>query len=330
MALKSALLEQMAIVVRRKGYSRATLSTYRHWCEQFLRWLRDQNGGNWLNPTECDRAEVQQWLTELATIRNVSPTSQNVAFQSVLFLFREVIGKQIENVDALRAKTPKRLPTVLSVAEVSQLLANLSGQNKLIAQLLYGCGLRIGETLALRVKDIDFGNRQIFIRSGKGAKDRVVGMPRLLPNALRRQIESVERLHAEDTANGCARVELPYSFGRKSPTAAAQLNWYWLFPSHKLSRHPDEGWLGRYHVDQSNVGRSLRIAAVKAKIRKRVNPHCLRHSYATHLLNQGTDLRSVQKLLGHADVRTTMIYTHVELAGITSETSPLDRLPDIA
>ena len=151
-------------------------------------------------------------------------------------------------------------------------------------------------------------------------------MPQRLRDPLQQQIAETERIHASDKASGAARIELPYSFGRKSPTEASSISWYWLFCSHKLSRHPSEGWIGRYHIDQSNFGRSLRIAATRAGIRKRVNPHSLRHSYATHLLNQGTDIRSLQSLLGHADVRTTMIYTHVEVAGVISQTSPLDRL----
>lgn len=327
MPLKSALLDQIATVCRRKGYARSTAQTYRHHCEQYLLWLKATNGGAWRNPIDCDRLEIEGWLTYLATRRNVSPTSQNVAFQSILFLYREIIGRQIRDVDALRAKRPQRIPTVLSVGQVSQLLQQLHGTNRLIAQLLYGCGMRIGEAVALRIKDLNTDSRQIVIRAAKGAKDRAVGMPRQLVDKLARQIDDVRRLHAADVANGCNRVELPYSFARKSPDASGSFAWYWLFPSHQLSRHPAEGWVGRYHVDASNFGRSLRIAARRCGIQQRITPHCLRHSYATHLLNQGTDIRSLQQLLGHADVRTTMIYTHVELAGVTAETSPLDRLP---
>ena len=326
--MKSQLLDEIDIVCRRKGYSRNTAKTYRHWCAQYLLWLKAQNHSQWKHPKETGREHIESWLTQLATVRNVSPTSQNVAFQSVLFLFREILDRSVENVNALRAKRPQRIPTVLSVREVAQLMGGLSGQAKLIGQLLYGCGLRIGETLSLRVKDVDFDNRQITLRAAKGAKDRVVGMPRAVVKPLREQIERTRRFHAQDVGNGVNRVELPYRYAGKSPQAAGSLSWYWLFCSHKTSRHPVEGWTGRYHIDPSNFGRSLRQVARRCGILKDVHPHCLRHSYATHTLNQGTDIRSLQKLLGHADVRTTMIYTHVEAAGVTSETSPLDRLPE--
>jgi integron integrase len=269
-------------------------------------------------------------LTDLAVRKNVSPTTQNVALQSALFLYREVLNMKIEGVDALRSKRPKRLPTVLSVVEVARLLTALEGQSRLIGQMLYGCGLRIGECVSLRCKDIDVDNRQLILRGAKGAKDRAVGLPKMLVDPLSRQIEATRKWHAIDVKAGCNRVDVPYQFAKKSPNAPGSLSWYWLFCSHVNSRHPTEGWLGRYHVDESNFGRSLSVAARRLGILKRVHPHCLRHSYATHSLNQGTDIRSLQTLMGHADIRTTMIYTHVEQAGVTSETSPLDRLPKIA
>ena len=327
MALNSQLLDQIGVVCRRKGRARSTYKTYRHWCEQYLRWLRKPDG-TWTHPKDTAEPEVTGWLTELANRRNVSPTSQNVAFQSVLFLFREVIGRELHNVQALRAKRPQRIPTVLSVPEVSRLLAELKGRDRIIGQLLYGCGMRIGEAVSLRIKDIDTDSRQIVIRQAKGAKDRAVGMPSALQEPLTHQIETAAALHRQDVDAGTNRVELPYSYGRKSPTAAGSLAWFWLFPSHKLSRHPVEKWIGRYHIDKGNFARSMRLAGRRAGIHKHCNTHCLRHSYATHSLNQGVDIRSLQKLLGHNDVRTTMIYTHVELAGATSEQSPLDRLPN--
>lgn len=326
MPFQSALLDEIATVCRRKAYSRHTAKTYRHWCEKYLLFLRRIFHG-WVHPKEAGREQVQLWLTELAVIKNVSPTTQNVAFQAILFLYREILGITIENVEALRARRPQRMPTVLSPDEVVRLLAQLDGKNRMIGQLLYGCGMRIGEVVSLRVKDVDFANRQIVIRGGKGAKDRVVCLPRTLRQTLKKHIVSVQQMHKKDAANEVNRVELPYALARKSPRAAFEFYWYWVFCSQKLSRHPVEGWLGRYHVDASNFGRTMAIAAKRAGIMKRVYPHCLRHSFATHSLNQGVDIRSLQKLLGHSDVRTTMIYTHVELAGVTSEPSPLDRLP---
>lgn len=328
MALKSRLMDEIVEVCERKGYSPNTWKTYRYWCEQFLIWLRNENGGRWQRPQDVGRDEVQGWLTWLAVRQRVSPTTQNLAFQAVLFLYREVLGLKIENVDALRSKRPKRLPVVLHPTEVSALFQNLHGTYRLIAQLMYGCGLRVGEALSLRVKDLDLLNGQLMVRQAKGAKDRVIGLPKLIRGKIEGQIEAVRQLHGEDVANQCNRVEVPYSYAKKNPQAPGSLAWYWMFPSHKLSRHPREGWVGRWHVHQSTFTRSFNLAAKRAGIkeRKHATTHCLRHSYATHSLNNGIDIRSLQQLMGHNDVRVTMIYTHVDAAGVTSEASPLDRL----
>lgn len=319
------LKDDLFAVVRTKGYSRKTAETYWVWIESFLRWAKRKTG-HWTKPADLTDRDVTEWLTWLANKRQISPTSQNVALQAVLFLYRELIGRELQNIDAVRAKRPQRIPTVLSRAEVLKLMAVLTGQSLLIAKLLYGCGMRIGEALSLRVQDIDFGNRQITIRRAKGAKDRVVQLPQVICDPLQRQVEVTAKWHAADMEAGCCRAPLPYAFARKSPAAERQLGWYYLFASHQLSKCPETGRLGRWHVDESNFTRSLRIAAVKAGIKKRVTSHCLRHSYATHMLNAGVDLRSIQKLLGHNDVRTTMIYTHVDLWGPASVSSPLDSL----
>jgi integron integrase len=326
---KPKLLDQIGLKCRAKGYSPKTAATYRHWCEDFLRWHR-QRSGRWIHPSDMGRAEIEAYLTHLAANRNVSPTTQNVAFQAILFLYRELIGVTIEGVDALRAKRPQRLPTVLSRQEVSELLKQLGGQSRLMAMLLYGCGMRIGEVVSLRVKDVDFDMRQVILRAAKGAKDRVVQLPAAAIEPLRTQIADATHWHARDIADGMARVPLPFAFARKSPQASSQLAWYWVFCSHVRSRDPESQQIGRYHVDESNFTRSLSIAARRAGILKRVTSHCLRHSYATHLLNSGTDIRTIQKLLGHTDVRTTMIYTHVDETGPASERSPLDTLLRIA
>lgn len=323
------LLDQIAIKCRVKGYSPKTAQTYRHWCEEFLRYHRKLSG-RWIHPRDMGKADVEVYLTHLAVSRRVSPTTQNVAFQSILFLYREILGITIEGVDALRSKRPQRIPTVLGRQEVSSLLTNLTGQMKLIAMLCYGCGMRIGEALSLRVKDIDFGNAMIVIRAAKGAKDRVVQLPRSAEPLLREQIAKATRFHADDIGDGVARVPLPNAFAAKSPQAESQLEWYWLFCSAVRSHDPISRRIGRYHVDESTFGRALSLAVRRAGIVKRVTSHCLRHSYATHLLNAGTDIRSIQKLLGHSDVRTTMIYTHVEALGAASERSPLDSLLRIA
>lgn len=326
---KPKLLDQLSDKIRSLGYSRKTNETYKHWCLEYLR-FHHRRTGDWIHPTKQGRVEVEQFLTYLAVKRNVSPTTQNVAFQSVLFMFREVLGMKIENVNALRAKKPQRMPNVLSRQEVAELLKHLSGQSRLIAMLLYGCGLRIGECLSLRVKDCDFANGVILIRAAKGAKDRVVQLPSIAEPLLRLQIAETERLHAIDLADGVARVPLPFAFEKKSSQAASQLGWFFVFSSRVRSKEPDTGRLGRYHVDESNVTRSLGIAARRAGIHKRVTSHCLRHSYATHLLNTGTDIRTIQKLLGHSSVITTQIYTHVDASAPANERSPLDSLLRIA
>lgn len=326
---KPKLLDQLVQKVKQLGYARKTGATYRHWCEQYLRFHRARTG-DWVHPTKMGKVEIEQFLTHLAVKRNVSPTTQNVAFQAVLFLYRHILDIKIENVDALRAKRPQRMPTVLSRQEVAELFKFLTGQSKLIAMLLYGCGMRLGEALGLRVKDVDFGNGQIVIRAAKGAKDRVVQLPQSAAALLREQVAIAEKWNRLDIADGCARVPLPNAFERKSPQAASQLAWYWVFCSAVRSRCPDTQRLGRFHVDESNFTRSLSLAARRAGIHKRVTSHCLRHSYATHLLNSGTDIRTIQQLLGHTDVRTTMIYTHVDSGAPASERSPLDSLLRIA
>lgn len=326
---KPKLLDQLLQKCRAKGYSRKTGQTYRQWCLDFLRYARQQ-AGDWVHPAQMGRFEIESYLTHLAVKRRVSPTTQNVAFQSILFLYRELLGITIDNVDALRAKRPQRLPTVLSRQEVAALLDHLTGQPKLIAMLLYGCGLRIGEALSLRVKDVDFDQAQIVIRAAKGNKDRVVQLPHCCEPMLREQIAAARRWHSIDIQAGLARVPLPNAFATKSPQAESQLAWYWVFCSAVRSRDPISQRIGRFHVDESNFTRSLAVAARRAGIVKRVTSHCLRHSYATHMLNAGVDIRSIQKLLGHTDVRTTMIYTHVEAIGPASQQSPLDALLRIA
>lgn len=326
---KPKLLDQLTQKCRAKGYSPKTAETYRHWCAEFILWAH-QRAGQWAHPANLGRQEIEAYLTHLAVTRRVSPSTQNLAFQSILFLYREILGITIDGVDALRAKRPQRIPTVLSRQEVAELLQHLTGQPKLIAMLLYGCGLRIGEALHLRVKDVDFGNEQLLIRAAKGAKDRVVQLPQAVLPLLREQIAAAERWHSLDLKVGYARVALPNAFAQKSPQAASQIAWYWVFCSHVRSRDPLTQQIGRHHIDESNFTRSLSRAAQAAGLRKRVTSHCLRHSYATHMLNAGVDIRSIQKLLGHTDVRTTMIYTHVETIGPASVRSPLDALLRIA
>lgn len=244
------LLEQIAIKCRTKGYSPKTAETYRHWCEEFLRYHKSL-ANRWIHPQDMGKVDIEIYLTHLAVKRRVSPTTQNVAFQSILFLYRELLGITITGVDALRAKRPQRIPTVLSRQEVSELLKHLTGQMKLVAMLCYGCGMRIGEALSLRVKDIDFGNSVIVIRAAKGGKDRVVQLPQAAEALLREQVSVSERWHSIDIADGMARVPLPNAFAAKSPQAESQLAWYWLFCSAVRSCDPISRRTGRYHIDES-------------------------------------------------------------------------------
>ena len=327
--LKSALLDECERRMRSQGKARSTRKTYRRHLESLLKWAR-WKFGEWKHPKDIGKEGVERWLSDLANVKNVSPTTQNVALQAALFLFREVLKTPLENVDALRARRPQRLPVVLSVQEVRKLLSALSGRNVLLAKLLYGSGLRIGEAISLRLKDLDFDRKQITVRAAKGAKDRVVQMPRSLLDDLLAQVAAAKRLHDNDTRNGCCRVEVPFSYAAKCPRAPQSLEWFWLFPSHKLSRHPEEKWIGRFHIDHSNFGRTLGVIARKEGILKPCTPHKLRHAFASHSHDAGMPLAALQKLLGHVDLRTTQIYLHAAIDGPTAETSPLDRLERIA
>lgn len=317
------LLEQLAVRIRTKNYARSTEKEYCGWVEKYLRFSR--KGGKWVHPTELNERDFEKWLNYLAVEKNLSASAQNQAFSAVAFLYREILNRPLVGVDALRAERSKYIPTVLSMDEVSLLFDNLKGSTLLVAQLLYGCGLRISEALSLRVKDVDFGNRMLIVRQSKGRKDRTIPLPDALVEPIEKQIKRTEAIHAWDAANGACRVELPYAFARKSPKASSSIEWYWVFCSEKTSEHPTEGWHGRFHLDADHIGKKVTTAASQAKIRKRVGCHTLRHSFATHHLNMGTDIRTIQKLLGHADVRTTMIYTHVD-EGLSSQPSPLERL----
>jgi len=324
------LVDQLRDKCRLKNYSPKTAATYWHWCQQFLKFHRDQAGGQWVHPSKLDRDSIEQFLTHIAVKRNVSASTQNLAFQAILFLYREVLDIDIQKVDALRAKRPKRVPDVLSKQEVAELLKHLSGQNKLIAMLGYGCGMRIGEVMSLRVKDLDFDNGQIVIRGAKGGKDRVVQLPLVAEAMLRQQVAETERLHAIDISDGCARVPLPGAFERKSPQAASQVGWYWLFCSKQRSREPGTGRIGRFHIDETTYTKPLSQAVQRASIRKRVTSHTLRHSYATHLYNAGVDLLTIRDLLGHSSIKTTQIYLHVAEGGPSGQRSPLDMLLRVA
>lgn len=327
--LKSKLLDDLVDRIRMKGLAKNTGETYRFWCADLLLFFFNRDNF-WKHPQTMTIADLQQYLTYLAVKRHVSQNTRNLALQAILFLRRELLGIHDQGIDAIRAKRPQREPTYCSVQEIGRILDGFSkhyqDEREVIANIMYGCGLRIGEALELRLKEIDFDNRQITIRGAKGLKDRIVPLPEKAIPLLKRQIEEAKRWHRIDTEAGKCRVPLPYAFAVKCPKAETQLGWFWLFPSAVRSLDPDNGREGRFHIDESTFSRALAFVVEKAGLIKRVTSHCLRHSFATHLLNAGVDIRTIQQLLGHSKLETTMIYTHVSRLSAASETSPLDLL----
>jgi integron integrase len=325
------LLDQLSDTLRTAHYSYRTEEAYLDWVRRYILFHHKKH------PAEMGAPEIRAFLTHLATERNVAASTQNQALSAILFLYREVLQREIEPILLSGAKRPERLPTVLTRQEAISVINQLTGTNKLMAQLLYGSGLRLMECVRLRVKDIDFEYKTITVRDGKGEKDRVTPMPDSIIPHLQRQIERVRLLHQEDLAAGFGRVYLPNALAKKYPNAAAELIWQYLFPAPKLSQDPrtetpsptmgegrDGGQTRRHHLDPSGLQRAVKEAAQKAGIQKRVTCHTFRHSFATHLLQNGYDIRTVQELLGHKDVRTTMIYTHVLQRGGLAVKSPLD------
>ena len=314
------LLEQLRVAIRRLHYSARTEETYVHWVKRFIYFSGKRH------PATLGAAEVTAFLNYLARERDVAAATQNQALSALLFLYREVLRLPLPWLDELdRAQRPARVPTVLTREEVGRLLAAIQGTKWLMASLLYGAGLRLRECLKLRVKDLDFGYRQIVVRDGKGAKDRVTMLPGSLVEPLRTQLRNARELHERDLHDGIGDVELPHALARKYPRAQYEWGWKFVFPSHKLSTDPLTGVIRRHHVYENYVIRGVARAARAARIDKHVSCHTLRHSFATHLLEAGYDIRTVQELLGHADVSTTMIYTHVLNKGGAGVTSPLDR-----
>ena len=313
------LLDRVRERLRFKHYSIRTEESYVHWIKRFILFHHKRH------PAEMGAAEIEAFLTHLAVDRYVTASTQNLALSAILFLYKEVLGVELpwlSNVQ--RAKKPARLPTVLTRAEVSMVLERLEGTVGLMARLLYGTGMRLMECVRLRVKDVDFGQGQIMVRDGKGAKDRVTMLPQSLVAPLQSHLEKVRRLHEEDLAQGLGAVYLPDALARKYPNAERDWGWQYVFPARALSVDPRAGIKRRHHVDEKMLQRAIRRATLQAGIAKPVSPHVLRHSFATHVLQSGYDIRTVQELLGHKDVSTTMIYTHVLNRGGRGVVSPLD------
>jgi integron integrase len=331
------LADRVREAIRLRHMSIRTEQAYLNWIEQFLRYHRDKSAGQWVHPLEMGSKEVNDFLTMLAVKRKVAASTQNQALSALLFLYSKVLDKDIR-FDAVRAKRPERLPVVLTVDEVRRLLCAIpEGTSRMMAGLMYGAGMRLLEVCRLRVKDVDFERKQIIVRDGKGEKDRMVPLPVKLTPHLCSQIDRVRCQHAEDIEVGAGWVWLPYAFAAKDPTAGKSLPWQFVFPAASLSRNRrereengkliDDGWqLRRHHVHESTIQKAVTQAARNAGLTKRASCHTLRHSFATHLLEAGKDIRTIQELLGHADVSTTMIYTHVSTLGATGVTSPLDLL----
>ena len=319
---KPRLLDLVRDAISRKHYSRRTEESYIHWIRRFIYFSGKRH------PEGMGAAEVTAFLNHLARERNVAASTQNQALSALLFLYKEALGTPLPWLDDLeRAIRPARMPTVLTRNEATRLLAAMRGTKLLMASLLYGSGLRLRECLSLRVKDVDFEYRQIVVRDGKGAKDRVTMLPGSVTGPLRAHLVRVRALHERDLARGYGDVELPHALGRKYPKAPYEWGWKFVFPSHRLSIDPDSGVIRRHHVYENFLIRGVKEAARAGGIAKHVSCHTLRHSFATHLLEGGYDIRTVQELLGHSDVSTTMIYTHVLNKGGRGVPSPLDRLP---
>ena len=316
------LLDQARNMIRRKHYSFRTEETYINWMKRYI-FFHDKK-----HPRNMGVPEIEKFLTHLAVNEKVSAATQNQAFNALIFLYREVLGISLEgkNIAAIRAKRVKNIPVVLAKDEVRTLLTLMSGTQQLMARLLYGCGLRVMECVRLRVHDIDFAMNEIVVRNGKGFKDRLTMLPEAVKEDLRAQVARVRIMHANDLQAGLGSVYLPYALERKYRQAHKDPGWQFLFPAANIAVDPRTGVRRRHHIHESALQKAVKQAARRAGINKRVTPHTLRHSFATHLLMDGSDIRTVQELLGHKDVSTTMIYTHVlRQKGIRPVKSPLDR-----
>jgi integron integrase len=314
------LLDQVRERLRFKHYSLRTEQTYLFWIRRFILFHNKRH------PREMGATEVEAFLTYLAVKRDVSASTQNIALNAILFMYKQVLTIELPWLDGMvYAKRPARLPVVLSRDEVTRLLDQLEGTFQLMARLMYGTGMRLMECVRLRVKDIDFARNEILVRDGKGAKDRITVLPRILIIPLKNHLARVALLHADDLANGFGEVYLPQALARKYPSAPREWAWQFVFPANGFSIDPRSKVKRRHHVPEQGFQRAIKKAVLRAHINKPASSHTLRHSFATHLLEGGYDIRTVQELLGHSDVKTTQIYTHVLNRGPSGVLSPLDR-----
>jgi integron integrase len=313
------LLDQLREAIRRKHYSRRTEQAYVNWVKRYIFFHHKRH------PQDMGHQEIEAFLTHLAVKKKVAASTQNQALSALLFLYRYVLNQQLDQtLDAVRAKKRQQLPTVMTREECLQVIAALSGTHQLMAKVIYGTGIRLMECMRLRIKDIDFGLGQIIVRDGKGGKDRRTMLPDTLREPLQAHLHRVKLLHEHDLSQGQGEVYLPYALERKYPNANREWAWQYVFPATGLSKDPRTGRVRRHHLSETSLQKAVKRAAKMAGINKPVSPHTFRHSFATHLLEAGYDIRTVQELLGHKDVRTTMIYTHVLNRGWLTVRSPLD------
>ncbi|HVN79816.1 MAG TPA: integron integrase [Terriglobia bacterium] len=318
---KPRLLDQLRAAIRVRHYSIRTEESYVRWVREFILFHHKRH------PEDLGEAEVSRYLTHLAVNHKVTASTQNQALSALLFLYRNVLKRELGQFkDIEKAKRPQRLPMVFTREEVRAVLAQLEGTEWLMASLLYGAGLRLMECLRLRTKDLDFSYRQVVVRDGKGQKDRVTPLPEALIKPLQRHLERVKALHTADLKEGFGEVYLPDALARKYPNACREWGWQYVFPSSKRSVDPRSGAVRRHHQDENTLQRAVGAAVRRAGLIKPGSCHTFRHSFATHLLEDGYDIRTVQELLGHQDVRTTMIYTHVMNKGGKGVRSPLDSI----
>ena len=319
---KLKLMDQVREVLRYYHYAYRTEETYCKWILRFIHFFDGKR-----HPKEMGKPEIEQFLSHLATVDHVAPSTQNQAFNALLFLYEKVLHIPFgKNISATRSKRRPKLPTVLTQKEVARLFLHLKNENRLMAGLLYGCGLRLMECLRLRIKDVDFGQNKIIVHDGKGGKDRAVPMPKTIRDHLRQHIKQVIALHETDLKEGFGGVYLPNALSKKYKNAPMETAWQYVFPAKKRSEDPRTGAIRRHHVLPSGLQKAIKRAVQRAGIHKQAGCHTLRHSFATHLLENGTSIRVVQRLMGHVDVKTTEIYTHVMNSDIDKVVSPLDTL----
>ncbi len=316
---------QLRETIRMQGKADSTADVYYGWVKDFVLFARERRG-EWVHPKDLGERHVEVWLKYLAVDRDVSANTQNQAFSAICYLYRHVLKRPLEGVSSFRAKRPDRVRDVLDQSELVQLFGAMIGPSLLAARMMYASSFRIGEIGRIRMKDISFERKQIVIRCGKGEKDRVVGFPAILHESVRRQMESMRVLWKSDNTDGLNGVSLPHAFGSKSPTSHLSFAWWYLFAADQYSKDPVSGQLFRHHQDMGNIARKIKQTAEAIGLPKRITSHCLRHSFATHSIENGVPIHIVQKLMGHANIETTETYLHVSKDGATKAKSPLEAL----